>query len=102
MVEIEIYSKTKSKVRQPAASWLPQIPCLLGLAAPSMGGKGVLLSNLIMNPALYHTEKGEPWFDEVHYFSGSAKLDVNLEPIRRYCEDVLKMDQEKTHACIQA
>ena len=68
MVEIEVYSKNKSKARQPAADWLCKLPCLLAASGPSMSGKGVLIQNLIMNPALYHTEKGEPVFDEVYVF----------------------------------
>ena len=96
MVDIEVYSKSKSKARQPAADWLCKLPALLACSGPSMSGKGVLIQNLCgMNPNLYHDEKGDPCFDEVHYVSGSAKLDINLDKVRRYCEDVLKMDPEK-------
>ena len=63
-----------------------------------MSGKGVLVQNIIMNPALYHDEKGDPIFDEVHYWTGSAKLDVNLEKLKRWTEDVLKQDPEKNPA----
>ena len=60
-----------------------------------MSGKGVLIQNLIMNPALYHDEKGDPVFDEIHYWTGSAKLDINLEKLKRWTEDVLHQDPEK-------
>ena len=63
MVDIEGYSKPKHKVRQPAAEWLPSTPFLMGASGPSMSGKGVLIQNIIMDPALYHTEKGDPVFD---------------------------------------
>ena len=99
MVDIEVYSKSKSKSRQPAADWLCKLPALLACSGPSMSGKGVLIQNLIMNPNLYHDEKGDPCFDEIHYWSGSAKLDINLDKVRRYCEDVLNMDQA-TNPCL--
>ena len=95
MVDIEVYSKNKQKTRQPAADWLPSTPFLMGASGPSMSGKGVLIQNIIMNPALYHDEKGEPVFDDVHYWTGSAKLDVNLDKLKRWTEDVLKQDPDK-------
>ena len=63
-----------------------------------MAGKGVLIQNLIVNQNLYHDEKGDPVFDEVHYWTGSAKLDTNLEKLRRWTEDVLKQDPDKNPA----
>ena len=79
MVDLEVYSKNKQKSRQPDAAWLLSTPFLMGVSGPSMSGKGVLIQNLIMNPALYHDEKGDPVFDEIHYWTGSAKLATNLE-----------------------
>ena len=79
MVELEMYSKKKQKARQPEAEWLPSTQFLMGVSGPSMSGKGVLIQNIIMNPALYHDEKGDPVFDEIHYWTGSAKLDISLE-----------------------
>ena len=98
MVEIEVYSKKKDKLRQPAADWLPSTPFLMGVSGPSMSGKGVFVQNIIMNPALYHDQKGDPVFDEIHYWTGSAKLDVNLEKLKNWTEDVLKQDPEKNPA----
>ena len=63
-----------------------------------MSGKGVLIQNLIMNPNLYHDEKGDPVWDEVHYWTGSAKLDTNLEQLKRWTEDVLHQDPQKNPA----
>ena len=95
MVDIEVYSKPKQKdtttCRRVAA--LDTISDGGGLRA-SMAGKGVLIQNLIMNPNLYHDEKGDPVFDEVHYWTGSAKLDTNLEKLRRWTEDVLNQDEK--------
>ena len=98
MVDIEVYSKPKQKLRQPAADWLPSTPFLMGASGPSMSGKGVLIQNIIMNPDLYHDEKGDPVFDEIHYWAGSATLDTNLDKLRRWTEDVLKQDPEKNPA----
>ena len=98
MVEIEVYSKKKDKLRQPAADWLPSTPFLMSVSGPSMSGKGVYVQNIIMNPNLYHDEKGDPVWDEIHYFTGSAKLDVNLEKVKRWAEDFLKQDPEKNPA----
>ena len=83
MVEIEVYSKKKDKLRQPAADWLPSTPFLMGISGPSLSGKGVLQQNIIMNPNLYHDEKGNSVFDELHIWTGSAKLDVNLEKVKK-------------------
>ena len=57
MVDIEVYTNN-DKLRQPAAEWLPSTPFLMGVSGPSMSGKGVLIQNIIMNPNLYHDEKG--------------------------------------------
>jgi len=79
MAEVEVYSKPKQKLRQPAQDWLPSTPFLMAASGPSMSGKGVLILNIIMTPNLYHDEKGDPVFGEAHYWAGSAKLDINLE-----------------------
>ena len=52
MVDIEVYSKPKHKLRHPSAEWLPSTPFLMGVSGPSMSGKGVLVQNIIMNPNL--------------------------------------------------
>ena len=82
MVDIVPYPTKKQKLRQPAAEWLPSTPFLMGVSGPSMSGKGVLIQSLIMRPELYHDEKGDPVWDEIHYWTGSAKLDVNLEGLK--------------------
>ena len=99
MVEIEVFSKSKDKLRQPAEDWLPKVPFLMGVSGPSMSGKGILISNLCgLNPNLFYDEKGDCVWDELHYWTGSAKLDVNLDKLRRFSEDVLKQDPEKNPA----
>ena len=70
----------------------------MGVSGPSMSGKGVLIQNIIMNPNLYHDGQGNYVFDELHIWTGSAKLDVNLEKVKRWAEDVLKQDPEKNPA----
>ena len=95
MVEIEVYSKKKDKLRQPAAEWLPSTPFLMSVSGPSMSGKGIFIQNIIMRPELYHDEKGDPVWDEIHYWTGSAKLGVSLERFKNWTEDVLKQDPEK-------
>ena len=57
MVEIEVYSKKKDKLRQPAAEWSPSTPFLMGVSGPSMSGKGVYTQNIILNPNLYHDKR---------------------------------------------
>ena len=42
MVEIEVYSKKKDKLRQAEAEWLPSTPFFMGVSGPSMCGKDVL------------------------------------------------------------
>ena len=79
MVEIVPYPTKKQKLRQPAAEWLPSAPFLMSVSGPSMSGKGVYTQNIILNPNLYHDKKGDSVFDEVHIWSGSAKLGQNLE-----------------------
>ena len=46
------------------------------------------MQNLILNKKLYRG-----CFDKIFYFSGSAKLDDNLKPIRKYCEEVLQQEE---------
>ena len=58
----------------------------------------MLIQNLLLNPALYYDDKGDPVFDEVHYWSGNAKLDINLNKLKRWTEDVLHMDPDKNPA----
>ena len=55
----------------------------MGISGPSLSGKGVLQQNIIMNPNLYHDQKGDSVFDELHIWTGSAKLDVNLEKVKK-------------------
>ena len=98
MVEIVPYPAKKQKLRQPASEWLPSVPFLMGISGPSLSGKGVLIQSLIMRPELYHDKKGDPVWDEIHYWTGSAKLDVNLERLKAWAEDVLKQDPEKNPA----
>ena len=99
MVEITPFTRRKEKTRQPALEWLPSTPFLMGVSGPSMAGKGLLIQHLCgVNPDLYHDEKGDPAFDEVHYWTGPAKLDVNLDKLRRWTEDVLKQDPDKNPA----
>ena len=93
MVDIEVYSEPKQKLRQPAQDWLPSTPFLMGVSGPSMSGKGVLVQNIIMNPNLYHDEKGDSVFDEIHIWTGSAKLGVILERVKKMG---LKMSYSKT------
>ena len=95
MVEIVPYPTQKQKLRQPASEWLPSVPFLMGISGPSLSGKGVLQQSILMNPNLYHDEKGDSVFDELHIWTGSAKLDVNLEKVKRWAEDFLKQDPER-------
>ena len=98
MVELEVYSKKKQKTKQPEAEWLPSTPFLMGLCAPGMGGKTVLWTNIAQNETLYHDDKGDPVFDEVHVWTQSAREDVALEPFKKWTEDVLHMDRDKNTA----
>ena len=82
MVDIEVCTKPKQKLRQPSAEWLPSTPSRMGVSGPSMAGKGLLIRNIIQNPNLYRDEEGGPVWDEIHYWAGSAKLDVNSEGSR--------------------
>ena len=92
MVEIQVFSKPKQKVRQPAADWLPSTPFLMGASGPSMSGKGVLIQNII------HTEQGDPVFDGTQYWVGRTQLDANTQGLKRWTEDVLKQDPNKNPA----
>ena len=94
MVEIVPYPTKKQKLRQPAAEWLPSVPFLMGISGPSMCGKGCLIQSLIRSPELYHDEKGDPVWDSIFYWTGSAKLDVNLEGLKKWTEDVLHQDEK--------
>ena len=79
MVDIVPYPTKNQKLRQPAAEWLPSVPFLMSVSGPSMSGKGMLIQSLIMRPELYRDGKEIQFGDEIHYWTGSAKLDVNSE-----------------------
>jgi hypothetical protein len=63
---------------------LPRLPVRAILAAPSGGGKGVLISRLLLEPEYYRG-----LFSRIYYFSQSAKVDHHLNPLKAYCEDEL-------------
>ena len=98
MVELEMYSKIsrsqdsllRTGSHPPLFSW--ECQDLASLA------NGVLIHNLLMNLAQYHDFKGDPVFDELHYWTGSAKLDINLDKLKRWTEDVLDMVPDKNPA----
>ena len=58
----------------------------------------MLRTNLLQIKSLYHADKGESCFDEVHVWTGSAREDVALEPSKKWAEDELHMDPEKNPA----
>ena len=72
----------------------------MAFAGPSMNGTCALIQMISWNVWLYHTALSEPVLDNVHYWIGSAKLNINIDYIRKLIEDVLHMGpiQTSSHA----
>ena len=57
-------------------------PLRIIIAGPSGSGKGILTSEILLK---HHRNK----YARIYYFSASAKVDDNLKPLQKYCEEVL-------------
>jgi len=58
------------------------------ISGPSGSGKGILTSEILLK---HYRGK----FSKIYYFSASSKVDDNLKPLKKYCEEELNMDPEK-------
>ena len=67
---------------------LPDLPIRCILAAPSGGGKGILVSDLLLN-----RYRGK--FERIYYFSASALLDDNLKPIQNESKNIKERYHKK-------
>ena len=72
------------KLKQSPTEALPRLSTRMIICGPSGVGKGVLTAQLLLNPKFYRG-----CFDHILYFSQSAKVDSNLKPLRKYCEEEL-------------
>ena len=88
MVSVAPISKKTYKYKQSPSEFLPALSARIIISGPSSSGKGVLCANLLLNPKLYRGK-----FDKIYYASGSSKLDHNLKPIKKYCEQQLGMEE---------
>jgi hypothetical protein len=77
------------ELKQSKSDFLPKLPVRGIIAGPSGAGKGILVSKLLLDPRYYRG-----CFERIYYISQSAKVDHNLKPLRRYCEDVLGQKEE--------
>ena len=76
------------KLKQSPTDILPRLSTRCIIAAPSGGGKGVLMSQLLLDPKFYRG-----CFDRIIYISQSASVDSNLLPLKRYCEEELEQKE---------
>jgi hypothetical protein len=77
------------ELKQSKSDFLPKLPVRAIVAGPSGAGKGILVSKLLLDPKYYRG-----CFERIYYLSQSAKVDHNLKPLKRYCEDVLGQKEE--------
>jgi hypothetical protein len=77
------------ELKQSKSDFLPKLPVRAIVAGPSGAGKGILVSKLLLDPKYYRDR-----FERIYYFSQSAKVDHNLKPLKRYCEDQLGQKEE--------
>ena len=80
----DLFWKKTYEYKQSPSECLPKLSARVIVAGPSSSGKGVLVSNLLLNKRLWRG-----CFDTIYYCSGSSALDHNLKPIRKYCEQEL-------------
>ena len=73
------------KLKQSPTDILPRLSTRAILCGPSGVGKGVLMMQLLLNPKFYRG-----CWDQILYFSQSAKVDSNLLPLKRYCEEEME------------
>ena len=76
------------KLKQSPTEILPRLSTKAILSGPSGVGKGVLMTQLLLNPKFYRG-----CWDRILYFSQSARVDSNLLPLKRYCEE--EMEQKE-------
>ena len=72
------------KLKQSPTDILPRLSTRVIVCGPSGVGKGVLMMQLLLNPKFYRG-----CWDQIMYFSQSAKVDSNLLPLKRYCQEEL-------------
>jgi len=89
MVEIRPLKVTAFTQEQSVSPHLPKLPVRMIVSGQSGAGKGVTVANMLLRPELYRN-----CFEKIIYFSASGALDSNLKPLRDYCENVLKMEEE--------
>jgi hypothetical protein len=77
------------ELKQSKSEFLPKLPVRAIVAGPSGAGKGILVSKLLLDPRYYRDK-----FERIYYISQSAKVDHNLKPLKRYCEDQLGQKEE--------
>jgi hypothetical protein len=75
-------------LRQSKTPILPTLSSRVIISGPSGVGKGNLVAQMLLNPLFYRG-----CFDEILYFSASAQVDPNLNPIRKYCEEHLEQSR---------
>ena len=76
------------KLKQSPTEILPRLSTRCLIAGPSMCGKGVLMSSLLLDPAHFRG-----CFDHIIYCSQSAAVDDNLIPLKKYCEETLEQKE---------
>ena len=67
---------------------LPPPPLRMIISGPSGSGKGILASEILLK---HHRGK----YEKIYYFSASALVDDNLNPLQKYCEEHLGQDSKK-------
>jgi hypothetical protein len=77
------------ELTQSRSAFLPRLPVRAIVAGPSGAGKGILVSKLLLDPRYYRDR-----FARVYYFSASAKVDHNLAPLKKYCDQELGQKED--------
>ena len=82
-----IYVK-EFKTKQSKYDIVGQLPIRSILLAPSSGGKGVLLQNMILD--IYRG-----CFERIYIFSPSIQVDKTWTPVKEYIKETYKIDETK-------
>ena len=75
---------TEYQTKQSKYSMVGKLPTRALLVAPSGGGKGILLSNMILD--IYRD-----CFSRIYIFSPSINVDMTWQPVKDYIEKTMKV-----------
>ena len=91
--KVKLHRTKEWSTEQPAHEILPSLPMRVALLGPSGSGKTQLIQSMIID--MYRTRGGGSCFSRIYIWSPSVHVDPAWIPVKRFCETVLRQDDEK-------